>query len=56
MAMIGLVVSEEKIFDYYGDLHVYSPGVGAYEALGSIFLESLIFSPTAHFLQNVPFK
>ena len=57
MALIGHAVSEEKMFEYYGDIHVYCPGVGAYEPLGSIFFsESLIFSPTAHFLQDVHFK
>ena len=50
-------VSEEKMFEYYGNIHVYCPGVGADEPLGSIFFsESLIFSPTAHFLQDFHFK
>ena len=45
------------MFEYYGDIHVYCPGVGAYEPLGSIlFSESLIFSPIAHFLQDFHFK
>ena len=45
------------MFEYYRDIHVYYPGVGAYEPLGSNFLsESLIISPTAHFLQDVYFK
>ena len=35
------------MFEYYGNIHVYYAGVGAYELLGSIFSESLIFSPTA---------
>ena len=49
--------SEEKMFEYYGNIHVYCPGVGADEPLGSIFFsESLIFSPTAHFLQDFHFK
>ena len=55
--LIGQAVSKEKTFEYYGDIHVYCPGVGAYEPLGSIFFsESLIFSPTAHFLQDLHFK
>ena len=41
------------MFEYYGDIHVYCPGVGAYEPLGSFFSEPLIFSPTAHFLQDL---
>ena len=41
------------MFEYYGNIHVYCPGLGAYEPLGPIvFSESLIFSPTAHFLQD----
>ena len=54
MALVGQMVSEEKTFEYYGDIHVYCPGVGAHEPLGSnFFSESLIFSPTAHFLQDL---
>ena len=42
---------------YYGNIHVYCPGVGAYETLGSkFFSESLIFSPTANFLQDFHLK
>ena len=41
------------MFAYYGNIHVYCPVLGAYEPLGPIvFSESLIFSPTAHFLQD----
>ena len=40
------------MFEYHGNIHVYGPGVGAYELLGTIFLGSLIFNPTAHFLQD----
>ena len=28
-ALIGLAVSEKKMFEYYGHIHVYSPGTGA---------------------------
>ena len=39
------------MFDYYGNIHVYCPGVGAYEPPGvKSFSESLIFSHVAHFL------
>ena len=42
------------MFEYYGNIHVYCPGVGAYEPLGSnFFSESLIFSPTAHTLNDI---
>ena len=44
------------MFEYYGNVQVYCPGVGADEPLGSIFSESSIFSPTAHFLQDFHFK
>ena len=45
------------MFEYYGNVQVYCPGVGAYEPLGSNFVsESSIFSPTAHFLQDFHFK
>ena len=53
MDSIGQAVSDEKIFEHYGHLHVLCPEVGADEPMGSIFFpESLIFSPTAHFLQE----
>ena len=35
LAMIGQVVSEQKIFEYYGDVHVYCTGVGEDTPLGS---------------------
>ena len=45
------------MFEYYGDIHVYCPGVGADEPLvPNFFSESSIFSPTAHFLQDFSFK
>ena len=45
------------MFEYYGNIHVYCPGMGAYEPLGAnFFSESLIFSPTAHFLQDFSFS
>ena len=34
LALIGQAVSE-KIFEYYGDIHVYCPGMGTDQALGS---------------------
>ena len=56
-ALIGQAVSEEIMFEYYGNVHVYCPGVGAYESLGSnFFSESLLFSPSANFLQDSHFK
>ena len=44
------------MFEYYGNIHVYCPGVGAYEPLGPLFSESLIFSHTTHFLQDFHLK
>ena len=44
------------MFEYYGNIHVYCPEVGADEPLGyNLFSESLIFSLSAHFMQNFPF-
>ena len=40
LALIGQAVSEKKIFEYYGDLHVYRHGVGSDKPLGSNFSES----------------
>ena len=45
------------MFEYYGNIHVYSPGVGPDKPLGPIFFsQSLIFSPTDHFLQDFHLK
>ena len=45
------------MFEYYGNIHVLCPRVGANEPMGSkFFSESLIFSPNAHFLQDFHFK
>ena len=45
------------MFEYYGNIHVYCPGVWTYEPLGPFFFsESLIFSPTTHFLQDFHLK
>ena len=46
------------MFGYYGNIHVYCPGVGAHEPLGSFFFRigNIIFSPVAHFLQVLSFK
>ena len=35
-ALIGQAVSERKIFEYYGNIHVYSPGAGADKPMGSL--------------------
>ena len=57
LALIGQTVSEKNMFEYYGNIHAYCPGVGTDEPLESIFFsESLIFSPTAHFLQDFSVK
>ena len=37
MALIGQAVSE-KMFEYYGHIHVYRPGAGADHPLGTIFV------------------
>ena len=45
----------EKMFEYYGNKHVYCPGVGADEPVGSIFFFRII-NIRSHFLQDFPFK
>ena len=30
-------VFSEETFEYYGNIHVYCPGVGAYKLMGAIF-------------------
>ena len=52
MDILAQVVSEEKMFENYGDIHVYCPGWGHMSRWGPFFSESLIFSPAAHFLQD----
>ena len=56
LALIGHTVSEKKIFEYYGNIHVYCPGVGADLPLRPIFSESSIFCPFAHFHEVFPIK
>ena len=40
LALIGQTVSEEKTFEYYGNIHAYCPRVGTYELLGYIFVQN----------------
>ena len=35
LALIGQAVSEQMMFEYYGHIHVYSPGAGADNPLGT---------------------
>ena len=42
LALFRQAVSEEKMFEYYGNIHVYCPGVGADEPLGSTFFFRII--------------
>ena len=35
MALINQAVSEKKMFEYYGNIHLFCPEVGADEPLGS---------------------
>ena len=37
LALIGPAVSEEKIFEYFGNIHVYCSRVGADQPLGPFF-------------------
>ena len=45
--LIGQVVSEKKMVKYYGNIHVYCPGVGTDQHLGSNFCPF----PLSFFLQ-----
>ena len=40
LALIGQAVSENKIFEYYGDIHVSCPGVEADQPLWSNFFQN----------------
>ena len=47
----------KNMFEYYGHIHVYSPGAGADNPLGTnCFHKHKIFCPFAHFMQVLPFK
>ena len=35
LALIGHIVSEKKLFEYYGHIHVYSPREGTDKPLGA---------------------
>ena len=35
--LVGQAVSEKKMFEYYGHIHVYSSGTGADNPLGQFF-------------------
>ena len=41
---IGQAVSEKKMFEYYGNIHAYCPGVGAYEPLESLVFQNNLYS------------
>ena len=53
MALIGQAVSEEKKFEYYGNIHEYCAGMKQDEPRGPILFQSLAFSSTAHYHQNL---
>ena len=40
LALIGQMVSEKQIFDYYGDEDEYCPGAGADQPMGSIIFQN----------------
>ena len=43
LALIGRAVSERKLFENNGHVHVYSPGAGADNPIGSNFLQNINF-------------
>ena len=44
LALIGQVVSEKKIFEYFCNIHVYCPGVGADQPWGPNFFQNYLSS------------
>ena len=58
LVLIGQTVSEQERFKYDNiHVHVYCPGVWGRLAHGfQLFKDSLIFSPTAHFMQDFPLR
>ena len=44
LALIGYPVSEKTIFEYYGDIHIYCPGVGGRPVPGVHFFQNHKFS------------
>ena len=42
LALIGQALSEEMMFEYYGNMHVYCTEVGANESLESNFMFRII--------------
>ena len=55
LALIGQAVSE-KIFEYYGDIHVYCPGVGPLVQFFRIIHLEIHFSLQMTVRQFSPFK
>ena len=52
LVLIGLPISEQKMFYVYSNIHV-CPVEGSDEPLGSnVFQNYIIFSQIAHFLQD----
>ena len=43
-SLIGQAVSEKKMFEYYGQIHVYSPGAGADNPLQTKFFHKHKYS------------
>ena len=52
MGLIDQAVSEEIMFENNGYVHVYSPGAGAENPLGSIFSLTVLFSQYSPLLQD----
>ena len=52
--LIGHAVSE--MFEYYGNIHVYCPGVGPYKPLGPTFFRIINFHLKLIFLKVFPIQ
>ena len=52
LGLIGQAVSEKKMFENNGYVHVYSPGAGTDNPLGSFFSLTVLFSQYSPLLQD----
>ena len=51
-ALTDQAVSEENMFEYYNDIHVFSPGAGANNSWGPMFFININIIPICSFKVN----
>ena len=56
MALTGQAVSEKKLFEYYGHIHVYSPREGADNPLGQKYFHKHTCTSSVHLLTPSKFS